>query len=215
MPRPRTKSRPPKRRPPPMPPRSPGWRDPPISSSSTRPATIVELMRLAHTMADTLITPLNDSFVDFDVLGSVDPETFGVAGASHYAETVQEARGVRRLSGQGPIDWIVLRNRLSVLGSRNKRIVGDSLQALSASARFPVRRGTGRAADLPRVLSAWADGPRRHRRRHPRRPSDHVACHGPPGGGRSHRRHRIGYAGGKRGHREPEPRRGLKPDRTR
>lgn len=31
------------------------------------------LMWLAHSMADTLITPLNDRFVDFDVLVTVDP----------------------------------------------------------------------------------------------------------------------------------------------
>lgn len=94
------------------------------------------LMRLAHSMADTLITPLNDSFVDLDVLGSVDAETFGIIGASHYAETVQEARRQRLLAGRVPTDWIVLRNRLSVLGSRNKRLVGDSLQELSHKLDF-------------------------------------------------------------------------------
>ena len=44
------------------------------------PGTDSYLMRLAHSMADTLITPLNDSFVDFDVLGTVDPATFAVTG---------------------------------------------------------------------------------------------------------------------------------------
>ena len=51
------------------------------------------LSRVAHSLADTLITPLNDSFVDLDVLGSVDPETFRVTGTSHYAQMVEEARG--------------------------------------------------------------------------------------------------------------------------
>ena len=50
------------------------------------------LMRLAHSMADTLITPLNDSFVDLDVLGSLDPDTLEVTGISHYAQTVEQAR---------------------------------------------------------------------------------------------------------------------------
>ncbi len=50
------------------------------------------LMRLAHSLADILITPLNDSFVDFDVLGTVDPETYAVTGTSHYSRMVQEAR---------------------------------------------------------------------------------------------------------------------------
>jgi chromosome partitioning protein len=94
------------------------------------------MMRLAHAMADTLITPLNDSFVDFDVLGSLDAESFGIIGASHYAKMVQEARDQRRLSGQGSTDWIVLRNRLSMLGSRNKRLMGDSLEQLSQQLDF-------------------------------------------------------------------------------
>jgi chromosome partitioning protein len=47
------------------------------------------LMQLAHSMADTLITPLNDSFVDVDVLGIVDPVTFGVTGTGHYSHMVQ------------------------------------------------------------------------------------------------------------------------------
>jgi chromosome partitioning protein len=86
------------------------------------------LSRVAHSLADTLITPLNDSFVDLDVLGTVHPETFRLTGTSHYAQMVEEARGRRRLQYQGITDWIVLRNRLSALGSRNKRLVGEGLR---------------------------------------------------------------------------------------
>ena len=94
------------------------------------------LMRLAHAMADTLITPLNDSFVDLDVLGSFDPDTLGVTGISHYAQTVEEARHHRRISGHAATDWIVLRNRLSMTPSRNKRFVGAGLQQLSQRLGF-------------------------------------------------------------------------------
>src|SRR5579863_535951 len=94
------------------------------------------LMRLAHSMADTLITPLNDSFVDFDVLGMVDPTTFEVTGVSHYAEMVREARRQRRLVDGGLIDWVVLRNRLSTLGSRNKRLVGEGVDRLASQLGF-------------------------------------------------------------------------------
>jgi chromosome partitioning protein len=94
------------------------------------------LMRLAHSMADTLITPLNDSFVDFDVLGIVDPTTFELTGVSHYAEMVREARRQRRLVDGGLTDWIVVRNRLSTLGSRNKRLVGAGVEALSKRLGF-------------------------------------------------------------------------------
>ncbi len=87
-------------------------------------------------MADTLITPLNDSFVDLDVLGNVDPESFGVTGISHYARTVEDARRERQSAGKPDMDWIVLRNRLSTLTSRNKRFVGDALNDLSQKLGF-------------------------------------------------------------------------------
>ena len=94
------------------------------------------LMRLAHSMADTLVTPLNDSFVDFDVLGTVDPATFTVTGTSHFAEMVREARRQRRIVDHATTDWIVVRNRLSMLGSRNKKLVGEGLQQLALQLGF-------------------------------------------------------------------------------
>ena len=100
------------------------------------PGSDTYLMRLAHSMADTLITPLNDSFLDFDVLGTVDPTTFQVIGVSHYAEMVREARRQRRLVDGGLIDWVVVRNRLSTLGSRNKRLVGEGVDQLAEKLGF-------------------------------------------------------------------------------
>jgi chromosome partitioning protein len=94
------------------------------------------LTRLAHSMADTLITPLNDSFLDFDVLGTVDPETFALTGVSHYAEMVRESRRQRRIVDGKLIDWVVIRNRLSTLGSRNKLLVGEGLEALARRLGF-------------------------------------------------------------------------------
>ena len=87
-------------------------------------------------MANTLITPLNDSFVDFDVLGTVDPDTFAVSGTSHYARMVEEVRHERFLADHGSIDWVVLRNRLSMLGTRNKRLVGAALAELAGKLDF-------------------------------------------------------------------------------
>jgi chromosome partitioning protein len=99
------------------------------------------LMRLAHSMADTLITPLNDSFVDFDVLGTVDPMTFEVTGESHYAEMVRDARKHRRVVDGVQMDWIVVRNRLSMLGSRNRRLVGAGLSQLGRRLGFRTAEG--------------------------------------------------------------------------
>ena len=94
------------------------------------------LMRLAHSMADTLITPLNDSFVDLDVLGHLDPDTFAITGVSHYAKTVEAARQQRAGAGRAPIDWIVLRNRLSMTPSHNKRLVSVGLIELARKLGF-------------------------------------------------------------------------------
>ena len=119
------------------------------------------LTRVAHSLADTLITPLNDSFVDLDVLGTVDPETFGITGTSHYADMVEEARGRRRQLDQGTTDWIVLRNRLSTLGSRNKRVVGEALQQLSQRQNFRCVEGLAERVIFrefyPRGLTAVDD----------------------------------------------------------
>jgi chromosome partitioning protein len=100
------------------------------------PGSDTYLMRLAHSMADTLVTPLNDSFVDFDVLGTLDPTNYAVTGESHYAEMVREARRQRRLVDGKLTDWIVVRNRLSSLGSRNRKLVGDGLIELSKRMGF-------------------------------------------------------------------------------
>jgi chromosome partitioning protein len=105
------------------------------------PGTDTYLTRLAHSMADTLITPLNDSFVDFDVLGTVDATTFAVTGESHYSEMVRDARRQRRRIDGTHMDWLVVRNRLSALGSRNKRLVGEGLNELSRRLGFRCAEG--------------------------------------------------------------------------
>jgi chromosome partitioning protein len=119
------------------------------------------LMRLAHSMADTLITPLNDSFVDFDVLGAVDQTTFATVGVSHYAEMVREARRQRRLVDGGLTDWVVVRNRLSTLGSRNKRLVGEGVLQLAKQLGFRTADGFAERVVyreyFPRGLTALDD----------------------------------------------------------
>ncbi|MCC7016957.1 MAG: ATPase [Rhodospirillales bacterium] len=87
------------------------------------PGSDSEMSRFGHAYADTLITPINDSLVDFDVLAHVDPRTMTVKAPSHYSEMVWRAKKERAEHGRGSIDWIVMRNRLSHLDARNKREV--------------------------------------------------------------------------------------------
>lgn len=105
------------------------------------PGSHTRLSQLAHTMADTLITPLNDSFVDFDLLARVDPVSGQVKGPSIYAEMVWSARQLRAQAGLKPIDWIVVRNRLGAQAMHNKKKVGAALEDLSRRIGFRVLPG--------------------------------------------------------------------------
>ena len=105
------------------------------------PGSHTRLSQGAHALADTLITPLNDSFVDFDLLARVDAETGRVIGPSIYAEMVWSARQLRARAGLKPIDWIVLRNRLGVQQMHNKKKVGTALEDLSKRIGFRVAAG--------------------------------------------------------------------------
>jgi len=108
------------------------------------PGADTHLSRLAHAHADTIVTPLNDSFVDFDLLARLDPETGAVIGPSLYSEMVWNARKRRAMSGvPGGIDWVVMRNRLSATRANNKRAMGEKLDDLSTRIGFRLARGFG------------------------------------------------------------------------
>ena len=105
------------------------------------PGSHTRLSQLAHSLADTLITPMNDSFVDFDLLARIDPDSGKVTGPSIYAEMVWQARQLRAQAGLKPIDWIVLRNRLGAQQMHNKKKVGKALEDLSKRIGFRVVPG--------------------------------------------------------------------------
>ena len=105
------------------------------------PGAVTPLSEAAHALADTLITPMNDSLIDFDLLGRVDPATGRVAGPSIYSEMVWSARQCRAAEGKAPMDWVVLRNRMATLDSRNKRKVAGVLAELSRRIGFRVIPG--------------------------------------------------------------------------
>ncbi|MDO7835795.1 division plane positioning ATPase MipZ [Sphingobium sp. HBC34] len=91
--------------------------------------------------ANTLVTPMNDSFVDFDLIGQVDPETFKVRRLSFYSELIFETRKARAKVDGVSIDWVVLRNRVQHHDARNKKRVGDALMELSRRVGFRVIPG--------------------------------------------------------------------------
>ena len=107
------------------------------------PGSDSNLARLAHSVADTLITPINDSFVDLDLLASVNPDTYKVEKLSLYSEMVWDARKHRAMTDRGTIDWIVMRNRTSSLDAKNKRRVNDALKELQKRVSFRYIQGLG------------------------------------------------------------------------
>lgn len=105
------------------------------------PGSHTRLSQVAHTLADTLITPMNDSFIDFDLLARHDAATGRILGPSIYSEMVWSARQMRAEAGLKPIDWVVLRNRLGSQQMHNKRKVGAALENLSRRIGFRVAPG--------------------------------------------------------------------------
>lgn len=87
------------------------------------------LARRAIAMADTLVTPVNASFVDLDSLGRVAPD--GAVDRGRFGDLVASLRMERAQHGGGDLDWAVVPNR--------------------------VRRGTNNQARIERALGILAD----------------------------------------------------------
>ncbi len=105
------------------------------------PGSHGNLTRLGHAVADVLITPLNDSFLDIDVLAEIDRGKRQVLGPSAYAKMVMQQSERRVAEGRQPIDWIVMRNRISQLDTRNTRDMSKLLDQLSSRMGFRLQPG--------------------------------------------------------------------------
>lgn len=107
------------------------------------PGTDTFLSRLAHSYADTLITPMNDSFIDLDLFADIDMKNYQILGPSIYSSMVEEQRNVKmKREGRG-IDWIVMRNRIAPLNTNNNKIIARLLEEISQLAGFRLAPGFG------------------------------------------------------------------------
>jgi chromosome partitioning protein len=101
--------------------------------------------RVSVEHADTLVTPMNDSFVDFDLIGQVDAETFKVKKLSFFAELIWEARMKRSrmtIEQQRPeMDWVVVRNRTGHVEAKNQARLHKALNEMSKRVGFRVTQG--------------------------------------------------------------------------
>src|SRR5262245_28480120 len=100
------------------------------------PGNESHLSLVAHGMADTLITPINDSFVDVDVIVNIGAALDPAPTPSRYARAVAAALDERRAICGRATDWFVFRNRLATLGSRNHRQIGMALDVIAREVGF-------------------------------------------------------------------------------
>ena len=101
------------------------------------------LARDAILKADTLVTPMNDSFVDLDLIGQVHPENYKITRPSFYAELIWNSRTQRAKQTGKSVDWVVLRNRLQHIESHNLKRVGAAMDELARRVGFRVIPGLG------------------------------------------------------------------------
>ena len=97
--------------------------------------------RAAHGSADAIITPVNDSFIDFDLLAKIDPVTDEISAPNFYSQMVWEAKKNKAMKERAHLEWFVIRNRLSQIDARNKRRVGEAIEKLSKRIGFTILPG--------------------------------------------------------------------------
>ena len=124
------------------------------------PASDSYLMRLAHSLADTLVSPLNDSFIDVDVFSRVHHDRSQRGAVAQYADLVMEARRKRRMVDNGVIDWVMVRNRIATIASNNAQAGRPQRLAAGQRAEVSRRRRPARSRHLPRTVSDRPHRPR-------------------------------------------------------
>lgn len=78
------------------------------------PGHDVPVVRRAIVIADTLVTPVNASFFDLDVIARFDPVTDRMREAGPFARTVLDLRAEQDKRGSKPAEWIVVKNRVRI-----------------------------------------------------------------------------------------------------
>ncbi len=107
------------------------------------PGTFSHLSNAGHKNADILISPVNDSLVDIDVIATLDPHSKAVIAESQYTQNVREIQKKRDTLGKDPLSWIVLRNRIIHIDTKNKREIDSILKHLQNYMKFTYIPGIG------------------------------------------------------------------------
>lgn len=106
------------------------------------PGSDTTLSRFGHRLANILVTPMNDSFIDLDLIAKIDGQTLEIQKPSIYSDMVWEYRKERALSGNRlPIKWYIVRNRLSHVNAQNKKNIEELLKQLERRFAFTFMNG--------------------------------------------------------------------------
>ena len=107
------------------------------------PGTFHHLSNAGHKNADILITPINDSLVDLDVIVTIDPNTKQIIEESQYTKNIRDIQEKRKALGKDDLIWLVLRNRISHIDAKNKREIDRILHELQVPLKFTYVPGIG------------------------------------------------------------------------
>ena len=105
------------------------------------PGTFHHLSNAGHKNADILLTPVNDSLIDIDVIANIDPETKELIGEAQYTKNIRDIQEKQRILNKPPLKWIVLRNRTSQINAKNKQEVDNILNSLQYKLGFTYMQG--------------------------------------------------------------------------
>jgi chromosome partitioning protein len=94
------------------------------------------IARRAIFMADTIVTPVNDSFIDLDMLGRIDPRTGELKTLGAFARLVEHLKEPGLALRARPLDWVVMQNRARGMTTKNERKFIDALNAIAPVAGF-------------------------------------------------------------------------------
>jgi chromosome partitioning protein len=99
------------------------------------------IARKAIFMADTIVTPVNDSFIDLDMLGHIDPRTGDFKTLGNFARLVEHLKDPGIALRSTPLDWVVMQNRSRSLATNNERKVRSALDKIAPAAGFRIVPG--------------------------------------------------------------------------
>jgi chromosome partitioning protein len=105
------------------------------------PGSNTNISSYVHSIANTIITPINDSFLDLDVIAQIEADSLKMIKPSFYAQAIWEQKMNKAKYGQGEINWVVLRNRLSAIDAKNKQKMARVLENISNRLGFKVVSG--------------------------------------------------------------------------